>query len=64
MRKNRLFNHMIITALTLSFIIGAAPSYVSAESVSENSATAASVSENTDIITDSILINTDDSLNP
>lgn len=63
MRKNRLFNHMIITTLVLSFIIGSATSYVSAESVSENNA-AVSVSENTDITTDSISINTDDNLNP
>lgn len=46
MRKNRLFNHMIITTLVLSFIIGSASSYVSAESVSENDTTVISVSEN------------------
>lgn len=46
MRKNRLFNHMIITTLVLSFIIGSASSYVSAESVSENNTTVISVSEN------------------
>ena len=46
MRKYRLFNHMIITALTLSFIIGSASSYVSAESVSENNTSVISVSEN------------------
>lgn len=46
MRKNRLFNHMIITTLVLSFIIGSISSYVSAESVSENDTTVISVSEN------------------
>lgn len=46
MRKNRLFDHMIITTLVLSFIIGSASSYVSAESVSENDTTVISVSEN------------------
>lgn len=46
MRKNRLFNHMIITTLVLSFIIGSISSYVSAESVSENNTTVISVSEN------------------
>lgn len=64
MRKNRLFNHMIITTLVLSFIIGSASSYVSAESVSENDTTVISVSENSDITTESILINTEDNLNP
>lgn len=49
MRKNRLFNHMIIVTLVLSFIIGSATSYVSAESVSENNTTAVSVSENADM---------------
>ena len=46
MRKNRLFDHMIIATLVLSFIIGSASSYVSAESVSENDTTVISVSEN------------------
>ncbi len=46
MRKNRLFDHMIIATLVLSFIIGSASSYVSAESVSENNTTVISVSEN------------------
>lgn len=46
MRKNRLFNHMIMATLVLSFIIGSASSYVSAESVSENNTTVISVSEN------------------
>ncbi len=46
MRKNRLFDHMIIVILVLSFIIGSASSYVSAESVSENNTTVISVSEN------------------
>lgn len=64
MRKNRLFNHMIIATLVLSFIIGSASSYVSAESVSENDTTVISVSENSDITTESILINTEDNLNP
>ncbi len=49
MRKNRLFDHMIIATLVLSFIIGSATSYVSAESVSENDTTIVSVSENTDM---------------
>jgi hypothetical protein len=64
MRKNRLFDHMIIATLVLSFIIGSASSYVSAESVSENDTTVISVSENSDITTESILINTEDNLNP
>ena len=64
MRKNRLFDHMIIATLVLSFIIGSASSYVSAESVSENNTTVISVSENSDITTESILINTEDNLNP
>ena len=46
MRKNRLFDHMIIATLVLSFIIGSDSSYVSAESVSENDTTVISVSEN------------------
>ena len=37
---------MIIATLVLSFIIGSASSYVSAESVSENDTTVISVSEN------------------
>lgn len=49
MRKNRLFDHMIIATLVLSFIIGSASSYVSAESVSENDTTVVSVSGNTDM---------------
>lgn len=55
---------MIIATLVLSFIIGSASSYVSAESVSENNTTVISVSENSDITTESILINTEDNLNP
>lgn len=55
---------MIIATLVLSFIIGSASSYVSAESVSENDTTVISVSENSDITTESILINTEDNLNP
>lgn len=46
MRKNRLFNHMIIATLVLSFIIGSATAHVSAESVSENYIATISVSEN------------------
>ena len=49
MRKNRLFDHMIIVTLVLSFIIGSTSSCVSAESVSENDTTVVSVSENTDM---------------
>ena len=61
MRKNRLFSHTITTVLVLSFILGSASSYVSAESVSENTAAATdSISKNS-LNSDKIV---DDDINP
>lgn len=63
MKKNT-YIRFIVAIATVFMILGGTAQGVSAESVSENNTTVISVSENSDITTESILINTEDNLNP
>lgn len=63
MKKNT-YIRFIVAIATVFMILGGTAQGVSAESVSENDTTVISVSENSNITTESILINTEDNLNP